>query len=146
MTLVLLHWTVVSKLVNHYTFWSISKLYLQISWQLIYELCYHKHVLCKQLRSGSLFTNHCLALVEGGWDLIEPSTDLFSKLLSKVWIAVIFSKKNNSYVMATSRSSRLQMFFKMGVLKNFAIFKGKQLRWSLFLIFLICFSVKLRNF
>ena len=26
------------------------------------------------------------------------------------------------------------MFFKMGVLKNFAIFRGKHLRWSLFLI------------
>ena len=29
---------------------------------------------------------------------------------------------------------RLQMFFKMGVLKNFAIFTGKQLCWNLFLI------------
>ena len=31
-------------------------------------------------------------------------------------------------------SIRLQMFFKIGVAKNFAIFTGKQLRWSLFLI------------
>ena len=34
----------------------------------------------------------------------------------------------------TCRSSRLQMFFKIGVLKNFAIFTGKHLCWSLFLI------------
>ena len=32
------------------------------------------------------------------------------------------------------RSSRLQMFFKIGVLKNFANFTGKHLCWSLFLI------------
>ena len=32
------------------------------------------------------------------------------------------------------RSSRSQMFFKTDVLKNFAIFKGKHLCWSLFLI------------
>ena len=32
------------------------------------------------------------------------------------------------------RSSRSQMFFKIDVLKNFAIFIGKHLCWSLFLI------------
>ena len=32
------------------------------------------------------------------------------------------------------RNSHLQMFFKKGVLKNFAIFAGKYLCWSLFLI------------
>ena len=32
------------------------------------------------------------------------------------------------------RSSRSHMFFKIGVLKNFAIFKEKHLLWSLFLI------------
>ena len=31
-------------------------------------------------------------------------------------------------------SNRLQMFFKVAVLKNFAIFTGKHLCWSLFLI------------
>ena len=33
-----------------------------------------------------------------------------------------------------SRSSRSQIFFQIGVLKNFAKVKGKNLRWSLFLI------------
>ena len=32
------------------------------------------------------------------------------------------------------RSSRSQMFFKIGVLKNFTKFTGKELCWSLFLI------------
>ena len=32
------------------------------------------------------------------------------------------------------RSSASQMFFKIGALKNFAIFTGKPLYWSLFLI------------
>ena len=35
------------------------------------------------------------------------------------------------------RSSRLQMFFKIFVLKNFSIFTGKHLCWSLFLIKLL---------
>ena len=35
---------------------------------------------------------------------------------------------------STSRSSRLQMFFKLGVLENFRIFTGKHQSWSLLLI------------
>ena len=34
--------------------------------------------------------------------------------------------------MGRNRSSRSQMFFKIGVLKNFAIFTGKHLCWGLF--------------
>ena len=34
----------------------------------------------------------------------------------------------------TARSSRSQIFFKINVLENFAIFTGKHLRWSLFVI------------
>ena len=37
-------------------------------------------------------------------------------------------------VLSRSRTSRSQIFFKIGVLKNFAIFIGKHLCWSLFLI------------
>ena len=37
-------------------------------------------------------------------------------------------------VVAKRSNSRSQMFFKTVVLKNFAIFTGKNLRWSLFLI------------
>ena len=33
-----------------------------------------------------------------------------------------------------SKAARLQMFFKIGVLKNYAIFTGKHLCWSYFLI------------
>ena len=36
--------------------------------------------------------------------------------------------------LVSRRSSRLQMFFKIGVLKNFAIFTGKRLYQSLFFI------------
>ena len=36
--------------------------------------------------------------------------------------------------MSTFRNSHSQMFFKVGVLKNFANFTGKHLCWSLFLI------------
>ena len=39
-----------------------------------------------------------------------------------------------SSIYSLSRSSRLQMFFKIGVLKNFAKFIGKHLCWCLFLI------------
>ena len=38
-----------------------------------------------------------------------------------------------------SRNSHSQMFLKLGALKNFAIFKGKQQCWSIFLIKLQAF-------
>ena len=36
-----------------------------------------------------------------------------------------------SYIPSKCRNSRLQVFFKIDVLKNFAIFTGKHLCWSL---------------
>ena len=45
----------------------------------------------------------------------------------------------------TSRSSRLQMFFKIGVVKSFANFTGKHLCWSLFLKNLQGESLKLHK-
>ena len=41
------------------------------------------------------------------------------------------------------QSSNLQMFFKVGALKIFAIFIGKHLRWSLFLITLQALDLQL---
>ena len=43
------------------------------------------------------------------------------------------------WVKIRSRSSRSHIFFKMGVFKNFAVFTGKLLCWSLFLIKLQAF-------
>ena len=37
-----------------------------------------------------------------------------------------------AFLQNTSRSSRLQIFLKIGILKNFANVTGKDLRWSLF--------------
>ena len=36
-------------------------------------------------------------------------------------------------------SNRLQMYFKLGALKSFAIFTGKHLCWSLFLLRIVFF-------
>ena len=53
---------------------------------------------------------------------------------------------------ATTRSSRLQMLFKIGVLKNFTIFTGKHLVWSHVLVNFIerhqhrCFPVNIAEF
>ena len=43
-----------------------------------------------------------------------------------------FSKK--SFFIIIFRSNHMQMFFKTGVIRNFAIFTEKHLCWSLFLI------------
>ena len=43
-------------------------------------------------------------------------------------------KRKQLIICTTFRSSRSQMFFTIGVLKNFAIFTEKHLCWSLFLI------------
>ena len=45
---------------------------------------------------------------------------------ARIWLKLIISK--------AFRSSRLQMFYKIDVLKNFAKFIGKHLYWSDFLI------------
>ena len=47
----------------------------------------------------------------------------------------------NIWYFLAKNSSRLQMFFKISVLQNFAIFPGKHLSWSLFLIRLQVFRV-----
>ena len=46
---------------------------------------------------------------------------------------------NTGHILEECRSRRWHMFFKIGVLKNFAVFAGKRLFWSLFLIKLIKF-------
>ena len=51
--------------------------------------------------------------------------------------------KLNIFRFSQSRNSRLQMFFKIGVFKNFANFTGKQLCWDLFLIKLQVFSCEI---
>ena len=46
----------------------------------------------------------------------------------------LFPTPATQWSSAKKRSSRSQMLFRIGVLQNFAIFTGKQLCWSLFLI------------
>ena len=50
-----------------------------------------------------------------------------------LWFLVLFVE------LWTNRNSRSQMFFEIGVLKNSAIFTGKHLCWSLFLMKLRAF-------
>ena len=45
------------------------------------------------------------------------------------------TEKQKNIFQVNGRSSRSQMFFKIGVLKNFANFTGKHLCWSRFLMF-----------
>ena len=56
-----------------------------------------------------------------------------------IYISTLHARSENKLTKSFSdplkcRSSRSQMFFKIGALKNFANFKGKHLCWSLFLI------------
>ena len=55
-----------------------------------------------------------------------PLRVFFAKILLKE----MFDRALNTPL---DRSSRSRMFFKIGVLKNFVIFTGKHLCWSLFL-------------
>ena len=64
------------------------------------------------------------------------------KIFAAAKASVVFIKNR-------CRSSRSQMFFKVDVFKNFAIFTGKHLCWSLFLIKLQafrCFPVNIAKF
>ena len=57
-------------------------------------------------------------------------------LLGTLFLDIYLQKLVISFHDKIIRSSRWQMFFKIGVLKNFAIFTEKHLCWSLFLIML----------
>ena len=77
---------------------------------------------------------------------VNPSFDIiivFKKISLLLPICEVYSKPKpsnitsfNFYLLEQTniRSSRPEMFCKKGVLKNFAKFTGKYLRWSLFLI------------
>ena len=57
----------------------------------------------------------------------------------------------DKFLFSRHKSNRLQMYFKLGALKNFAIFTGKHLCWSLFLlrivfIIIIFFFIKILFF
>ena len=59
------------------------------------------------------------------------------------------AKASLVFIKNICRSIRSQMFFKIGALKNFAIFTGKHLCWSLFLIKLQafrCFPMNIAKF
>ena len=83
-------------------------------------------------------------------------TNLFKENLSyslifKAYFKKIFAAAKASLVFIKNRcrSNRSQMFFKIGALTNFAIFKGKRFCWSLFLIKLQafrCFPVNIEKF
>ena len=57
----------------------------------------------------------------------------FDKDLLWIWLPKLYVLKSCTFCKYNIRSSRSQMFFKIGVLKNLANFTGKQLCWSLFL-------------
>ena len=58
----------------------------------------------------------------------------FDKDLLWIWLPKLYVLKSCTFCKYNTRSSRLQMFFKMRVLKNLASFTGKRQCWGLFLI------------
>ena len=89
---------------------------------------------------------------------ITPTSLLKKNLTYSLIVEVYFMKSLDAakaslvFIKNRRNSSHLQMFFKIGVLKNFVIFTGKQLRfflsffWSFFLIKLQafrCFSMSI---
>ena len=57
-----------------------------------------------------------------------------SYLLSSVSLLLSIDNFNVSVGTSVNRNSLSQMLFKIGILKNYAIFIGKHLCWSLFLL------------
>ena len=65
--------------------------------------------------------------------LYQPPKHFFLRTrITSYFLPVNIAKVLITAFLYTSRSSRLQMFFKIGVLKSFANFTGKHLCWSLF--------------
>ena len=79
-----------------------------------------------------IYGTHWHNVISKGTPLIKDTTSQ-KDLTTYIHYCYIF-------VFWSTRSSRLQMFFKIDVLKNVPIFTGKYLCWSLFLIKLQAFS------
>ena len=86
---------------------------------------YEIHFLeCEKIFTTSIFLSTSERLL-----LIIPETRP-----SLLWIIAFFHFSLLKFRNRMYRSSRLKLIFKIGNLKNFAIFTGKQLCWSLFWI------------
>ena len=88
---------------------------------------------------GSLKIKAVATLIRETWT-IAP-TSLLKKNLTYSWLFKAYfmksfaaAKSSLVFIKNRCRGSRSHMFFKIGVLKNFTIFTGKHLCWSLFLI------------
>ena len=66
------------------------------------------------------------------WDQQKISVYIFIEIKFAVFLRLLIENLNQEATI--SRSSRWQMFFKIRVLDNFAIFTGKHMCWSIFLI------------
>ena len=91
------------------------------------------------IRAGSIKvqTNITVLLYSGVLTHSAPLVSLYTHWKYRKFSFFYVSRgyrKRHEVGLRTLKSSRSQMFFRIGVLKNFAIFKGTQLSWSFFLI------------
>ena len=91
------------------------------------------------IRGWSIETqiNIALLLYSGVWTHSAPQISLYTywKYLKLSFFLVSRGcTKRHEVGLRTLKSTHSQMFFRIGVLKNFAKLKGNQLSWSLFLI------------
>ena len=80
--------------------------------------------------------NIALLLHSGALNYSAPLVSLYTHwkyLKLSIFDVSRWYRKRHEVGLRTLKSTRSQMFFRTGVFKNFAIFKGKQLSWSLFL-------------
>ena len=92
---------------------------------------------------GSLKVKTVASLIRETWD-ITPTSLLkknltYPSIFKAYFKSFAAAKASLVFIKNRCRSSRSQMFFKILTFKNFAIFTGKHLCWSLFLIKLQAF-------
>ena len=114
-------------------------------WNKLYEVfCKDSHRLntinyfCKKIHLRSPGSEYVSDYLEAfsiiiNWGFYYESFRNFSDLFSNLLVSSVWSR-NVAVRCNKIQKSRLQMSFKIGVLKNFAKFTGKHLCWSLFLI------------
>ena len=108
-------------------------------------LIIHVHLRSSQ-SPGSLKIKAVASLIRETWTIAPTSLlkkNLTYSSLFKAYFMKSFAAAKSSLVFIKNRcrGSRSHMFFKIGVLKNFTIFTGKHLCWSLFLIKLQAFRL-----
>ena len=118
-----------------YTIKNPSRLSFHMYWKLKANRNHQKKKKKKKKKKIEKFTildSYCIFLLLSCMNPVNTFSVLFCVLLNMPWEQKLISWNEQNISVVICRSSRPKVFYKKGVLRNFAKFTGKHLRESLY--------------